>query len=51
MIEYENQFKMLFSIGDFTDFLVEEDLFLLKLITINTPPPKRSCYINFLLLN
>ena len=32
MIEYENQFKMLFSIGDFTDFLVEEDLFLLKLI-------------------
>lgn len=32
MIEYENQFKMIFSIGDYTDFLVEEDLFVLKLI-------------------
>ena len=40
MIEYENQFKMLFSIGKYTDFLVEEDLFLLKLIekTGNTLP-------------
>ena len=31
MIEYENQFKMIFSIGEYNDFLREENLFLLKL--------------------
>lgn len=32
MIEYANQFKMSFSIGEFQDFIREEDMLLLKLV-------------------
>lgn len=32
MIEYSNQFKMLFSIGPFNDFILEENLVQLKII-------------------